>query len=122
MIKVTNLEAFNFKGAFRGLRNPMNSWDKSDSIFGEDNAYEPYFCYDIEEWQEYLGATEKEDILDKAYDKGVTYSEFDNILYLNLIGPKDLDLAQRMIKAGTSDSKFLRQIFVSMDIEAPLFW
>ena len=38
------------------------------------------------------------------------------------IGPKDLDLAQRMISAGSSDRKFLRQIFVSVDITAPLFW
>jgi len=38
------------------------------------------------------------------------------------IGPKDLDLAHRMIKAGSSDRKFLRQIFVSVDITAPLYW
>ena len=37
-------------------------------------------------------------------------------------GPKDLDLAQRMIKAGSSDRKFLRQIMVSVDITAPLYW
>lgn len=38
------------------------------------------------------------------------------------IGPNDMDLAQRMIKAGTPNDKFLRQIFVSVDITAPLYW
>lgn len=61
----------------RGLRNPLESWKKSDSVF----------------------------------DSG-----------LDNIGPNDLNLAQRMIKAGDSDSKFLRQIFVSVDITAPLYW
>ena len=67
----------NFKGAFRGLRNPLESWEKSDSYFDGEVGH---------------------------------------------IGPKDLNLAQRMIKAGDSDSKFLRQIFVSVDITAPLYW
>lgn len=39
-----------------------------------------------------------------------------------ILGEKDLDLAQRMIKAGTDESKFMRQIFVTMDITAPLYW
>ena len=39
-----------------------------------------------------------------------------------VIGPNDLDLAQRMIKAGSPNDKFLRQIFVSIDITGPLFW
>lgn len=77
MLKVENLEAFNFEGAFRGLRNPMNSWSKSDSDFSNGK---------------------------------------------NILGEKDIDLAQRMIKAGSSDRKYLRQIFVSMDITAPLYW
>lgn len=85
MIKVDNIEVMNFAGAFRGLRNPMNSWDKSDSCFC---PYEP----------ECEGSC--------AYH----------------IGPNDLNLAQRMIKAGDSDSKFMRQILVCMDIDAPLYW
>lgn len=77
MIKVENIKVFNFEGAFRGLRNPLESWDRSDSIFSKDN---------IE------------------------------------IGIKDLQLAQRMINGGTDESKFMRQIFISMDITAPDFW
>lgn len=74
-MKFENTVAMNFEGAFRGLRNPLESWAKSDSNF------------------------------------------------TNLeIGPVDLDLAQRMIKAGASDRKFLRQIMVCVDITAPLYW
>lgn len=85
MIKIDKIEVFNLEGAFRGLRNPMNSWDKSDS-----------------KW-----------IYENVRDSSGRY----------IIGEKDLQLAQRMINAGTDESKFMRQIFVSMDIEAPLyFW
>ena len=79
MIKIENIEVFNFDGAFRGLRNPMNSWNKSDSYI---------------------------DTLTNKY----------------IVGENDLKLAQRMIGAGTDESKFMRQIFVSMDITAPLYW
>ena len=79
MIKIENIEVFNFEGAFRGLRNPMNSWNKSDSYI---------------------------DALTNKY----------------IVGENDLKLAQRMIGAGTDESRFMRQIFVSMDITAPLYW
>ena len=69
---------FNFEGALRGMRNPMNSWEKSDSPFTPS---------------------------------GVWY-----------IGDKDLKLAQRLILAGNEHGKFMRQIFVSVDITAPIFW
>lgn len=73
--ELTNI--YNFEGAFRGLRNPLNSWNKSDSRW-ENNKY--------------------------------------------IIGPNDLDLAQRLINGGPEHAKFLRQIFVSVDITAPLYW
>ena len=79
-MKFENTEVFNFEGAFRGMRNPMSSWNKSDS--GE-----------------------------------VGYS-----LCKYKIGKNDLELAQRLIKAGSEHRKFLRQIFVSVDITAPLFF
>ena len=84
MIKFEYTEVMNFDNAIRGMRNPLNSWDKSDSFFGVDPAYfghpSPY------------------------------------------IGDNDLALAQRLIKAGSDHRKFLRQIFVSVDITAPLYW
>lgn len=72
-MKFENTEVFNLSGALRGMRNPMNSWDKSDS----------------------------------TDDK---------------LGKNDLDLAKRLIKSGPEHRKFLRQIFVSVDITAPLYW
>lgn len=84
MIKFEHIEVFNFEGAFRGLRNPMNSWDKSDSHWSYENIRDNKGSY--------------------------------------VIGEKDLNLAQRMINAGTDESKFMRQIFVTIDIIAPLYW
>ena len=79
MIKFENTKVMNFDGAFRGMRNPLNSWENSDSY------------YDIE-------------------------GEF------FIIGEKDLFLAQKLIRAGSDHRKFMRQIFVSVDITAPLYW
>jgi len=134
----------NFEGAFRGLRNPLESWEKSDSSFG---MYPEEYSYDTtllvaHEWiTDYNIKAEKNNqktiedgsleycrLEDSYIDwliKNSILSEDDNgttIFDLALLGPKDLDLAQRMIKAGSSDRKFLRQIFVSVDITAPLYW
>lgn len=81
MIKVENIETFGLYGAMRGMRNPLNSWEKADTTV-------------------YQG-----------HDK-----EFVNI------GVNDLNLATRLIKAGTEHRKFLRMIHVQMDVTAPLYW
>lgn len=91
-MKFENTEVFNFAGAFRGMRNPLESWNKSDS---EYKTFENR-CYGM------FGYTE-------------SYTKF-------VIGKNDLELAQRLIKAGSEHRKFLRQIFVSVDITAPLFF
>ena len=132
-MKFKNTYVSNFEGAFRGLRNPLESWERSDSVFGIDS--EAYFDKDWEIAAAYINANEKYDY-EEEYDKyynaqekyadwliknGILKNQNDCIEYA-LIGPKDLDLAHRMIKAGTSDSKFLRQINVSVDITAPLYW
>lgn len=131
MIEITNVEVFNFEGAFRGLRNPMNSWDKSDSWFGLTSLE---YMHDgiaevIDSWvkQETDEHDNKKyyDLFDQYEEwllsEGVC-SENEYIYNLAIVGPKDLDLAQRMIKGGNEEAKFLRQIFVSMDINAPIFW
>lgn len=82
MIKIEKVEVFNWEGAIRGMRNPLNSWDKSDSIF--EYAY---------------GA-----------------------MYQLKIGDNDLALMRKLCRAGSDHRKFLRQIMVSMDITAPLYW
>lgn len=80
MIKVENVDVFNFEGAIRGMRNPMNSWDKSDS---KKSSHAP------NDW---------------------------------IIGKNDLNLMRTLYNAGSEHRKYLRQIFVSMDITAPLYW
>lgn len=89
MIKVENIEVFNLEGAIRGMRNPLNSWDKSDSKwrFVEDPS--PINPCD----------------------------EFEFV-----IGENDMNLMKRLYNAGSEHRKYLRQIFVSMDITAPLYW
>lgn len=142
-MKFTNTAVMNFKGAFRGLRNPLESWDKSDSYFGiVDIEYDDYHVDEvITSWVQNQnkirikenkqpieeGSKEYFDLWDKYWDwwysqcLGILQRDGD-ALNVACIGPKDLDLAQRMIRAGSSDRKFLRQIMVSVDITAPLYW
>ena len=104
MIKLEKAEVFNFEGAIRGMRNPMNSWDKSDS--GS--------CSDFKLCE---GCPE-----DIAAGCGIN-EKFDAYMWDGyVIGPNDLKLMKNLIKAGPEHRKFLRQIFVSVDITAPLYW
>ena len=145
MIKVENINVFNFKGALRGLRNPLNSWDKSDSVFGygdtnwglEDTDFEDAANAHLEAMRFRLH--EEGDVEEKRYDEEAEkiynwlinqgtsnylgYNQYSEhcIAYV-FIGPKDISLMERMTLAGTDESKFLRQIFISMDITAPLSW
>lgn len=122
----------NFEGAFRGLRNPLESWEKSDSVFGIANL-DSMLDYDIaslyceknkismEDSNDY--DTYQSDYAEWLRQNGILkWDDFCQSFEYAYIGPKDLDLAHRMIKAGESDSKFLRQIFISVDITAPLYW
>ena len=83
MIKVEKIDVWGFEHAIRGMRNPKNSWDRSDSYF-EDTI----------------------DVNSKTYS----------------IGENDLNLMRQLYKGGSEHRKYLRQIFVSMDITAPLYW
>lgn len=78
MIKLERYSVMNFENAIRGARNPMNSWNRMDSYYDDENNF--------------------------------------------ILGPNDLDLAKRLCKAGSDHRKFIRQIFVSVDITAPLYW
>jgi len=88
-----NTDTWGFKHAIRGARNPMNSWSKSDSGY----AIKDYELHDGEE--------------KIVYDE----DKFG-------IGSNDIDLMQRLIKGGPEHRKFMRQIMVSIDITAPLYW
>lgn len=84
MIKLEKTEIHGFEPAIRGMRNPMNSWDRSDSrpgLYGDEFQYSPGY----------------------------------------LIGPKDLDLAMNLAKAGPEHAKYRRMIVVWVDITAPIF-
>lgn len=87
MIHVEDMEVWGCRHAIRGMRNPMNSWEKSDSGI-----------------------------------KPVHTGMFDDIRLEFVIGENDLDLMRRLYKGGSEHRKYLRQIFVSMDITAPLYW
>ena len=78
MIKLERSSVMNLENAVRGMRNPMNSWAKSDSYYNEDGEY--------------------------------------------ILGDEDLGLAGRLAKSGSDHRKYLRMIFVSVDITAPLYW
>lgn len=78
MIKLEKTAVMNLDNALRGMRNPMSSWDKSDSYFAEDGDF--------------------------------------------VVGEADRTLAKKLVQSGTDHRKFLRQIFVSVDITAPLYW
>lgn len=108
MIKLENTDVFGWEAAIRGMRNPMNSWDKSDSDFScseciaGDNS-----CY-------YYGDVNH--IEDDVYDHN-----WCNHTKL-CIGNADLKLMQNLAKAGSDHAKYLRMINVTVDITAPLFW
>lgn len=120
-MKFENTWTGNFEGAFRGLRHPMESYAKSDSNFGIAESDE--WLKEVANEVIYSYNDNPDDIFeerDKLYDKGILqWGKY--IAEYAFIGKNDLDLAQRMIKAGTPNDKFLRQIFVSVDITAPLF-
>lgn len=98
MLKIENTEVVGWEAAIRGMRNPMNSWEKSDSEFGCGNDNE-YFC-------------------------GNCSSSFHctSLKATYNIGPNDLDLMNRLRNSGTDHRKFMRMITVYMDITAPLYW
>ena len=136
-MKFEHTQVFNFEGAFRGLRNPKNSWNKSDSFFELVNLDYTEADFEIaDEWiktfhsdlnwpEEFTdeGSNLAEEYASKLIKNGLLrLSEIDNVADVAFIGPNDMKLAQTLIKAGPEHRKFLRQIFVSVDITAPIYW
>ena len=105
MLKIENTEVVGFEAAIRGMRNPMNSWEKSDS--GWDAHIPPIILRNQVDWEQWA----------KQY-KAVQYSDE----YTYDIGPNDCDLMVRLRNAGTDHRKFMRMIIVYLDITAPLYW
>lgn len=138
---IKNLEVHNFKCAFRGMRNPKESWNRSDSLFDISKIYNTQTYEEVaSSWIDHYNTYRENPITDKESEKykkllsNYTIWLFDNCLLsrsktdpslgnIALLGPKDLELAQKLIKAGGEHRKFLRQIIVSFDLTAPLyFW
>ena len=97
MLKIKNTEVTGWEAAIRGMRNPMNSWKKSDSR-SCGTCGDCDICID--------------------YDN----CPFDHDGHKFVIGPNDLDLMTRLRNAGTDHRKFMRMIIVYLDITAPLYW
>lgn len=95
MIKLENTEVFGWEAAIRGMRNPKNSWEKSDSVFSEDGEY-----HDI------CG----------SFGPATLYETH------TFIGDNDHDLMMRLAKGGPVHAKYRRMITVYVDITAPLYW
>lgn len=93
MLKIENIDIVGWEAAIRGMRNPMNSWAKSDTFF---------FCPS-------QGDIRK-------------IGEGPNLELMSEIGPNDTDLMMKLRNAGTDHRKFMRMITVYMDITAPLYW
>ena len=132
-MKFENTEVWGFKHAIKGMRNPKNSWNKSDSLFGI--AYIEQMEADWQVASSYVDANEKYDFqneYDKYYEAQEKYADWllhngilkdqNECFSYAFIGPNDMKLAQNLIKAGPEHRKFLRQIFVSVDITAPLYF
>lgn len=98
MILIEKTQVMGLEPTIRGMRNPMNSWEKSDSIFAE------------------IGCDDTHDLIGNFVSMG----PLDEIGVD--IGPNDLDLMLRLARAGSVDGKFRRMIAVYVDITAPLYW
>lgn len=101
MLKIENAEVFGWEHAIRGMRNPMNSWEKSDSCIVDCDGE----CSSCDAYE--LGS-----------DEYCTLPLGENIV----IGPNDRELMVKLAKAGTDHRKFMRMITVYLDITAPLYW
>lgn len=104
MIKVEKIRTGNLEGAIRGMRNPKKSWEKSDSF------------YDVDSLLDALANRSKSDMLD------ILKTALTNPSNWYYVGDKDLALMRSLYHAGPEHRKFMRQIFVSMDVTAPLYW
>lgn len=101
MIKFEKPEVWGWEHAIRGMRNPLNSWERSDSYPAVDCSK--------------CGIIDREGICHPKEHDCTPYQCY-------AIGDNDKDLMTRLIRGGAPHRKFLRQIFVSVDITAPLYW
>ena len=132
-----HVRILNFAGALRGMRNPLNSWNNRDRLFGYAPIVKGAVSEDLlkqvaESWAEKeknipkddkRRIMKREDYQSFLKENGLfNYSRDNHIYEYAYIGPNDMGLAKKLKNAGSEHRKFLRQIIVSVDITAPLFW
>lgn len=103
MIKIENTEVLGWEHAIRGMRNPMNSWEKSDSAYCAYSTHVPH-CSECSLYEQNCHANEED-----------MYTKY-------IVGTNDHDLMMRLAKAGTDHRKFMRMITVYVDVTAPMYW
>lgn len=99
MIKVENIDVWGFEHAIHGMRNPLGSWPHSDSRPGCEVALYQTFCDRCGFNSAWCGSTPR-----------------------YIIGPNDLKLMRKLYQAGSEHRKFMRQVFVSMDVVCNHIW
>ena len=98
MLTIENTKIIGFEPAIRGMRNPMNSWEKSDSKFARSTGFYENISGDcVDEWE-------------------------DEYVVDCILGPNDEDLMKRLASAGKDHAKYRRMIVVYADLIAPLYW
>jgi hypothetical protein len=99
VIKIDRTDTCGWEAAVRGMRNPLNSWDKTDSHYCWEPTSPTGGCFGCE-------------LRDDRYCRVDKY----------VLGKADLDLMKRLVGSGTDHSKFMRMITVTVDLTAPLYW
>lgn len=109
MIKIEETETYGWKAAIRGMRNPKNSWDKSDSDYRYILCAKCDDCksFKNEQWEDCDNC-----LVSKICDSNKGF----------IVGPNDSELMHRLCAAGSDHRKFMRMLTVSCDVTAPLYW
>ena len=108
MIKLEHTDVYGWEAAIRGMRNPMNSWDKSDSDY---RLVLGRMCDECGKYE-----LPEEDSCDGCWINDIPYSDSFKV------GPNDHELMMRLAKGGSVHAKYRRMITVTVDITAPLYW
>lgn len=105
MIEIENIDISGWEAAIRGMRNPLNSWDKSDSGCCQGRSS---FCdtCDLKPDDDYAPCYLATEMKGKEF----------------VVGRNDLNLMKQLVAAGSDHSKFMRMVNVTVDITAPLYW
>lgn len=106
MLKIENVSTSGWEAAIRGMRNPKNSWEKSDSKYGECDS-------DCASW----------DVCKPGFKCPIEIkiNSFGDSAFFS-VGKNDMKLMTTLANAGTDHGKFMRMIIVTLDIVAPLYW